>query len=362
MIWPFAIPVLVIGAVGVFLAVRWLATCKREAFFRAVTIGVVLFVGIFGVRFTRSQTHVMPHPAPHPRMQVSDARIREQLARDDERLRQQLQADDAKLRLELQRQDEITRRELQRHDEETRRELQQEAENERRERERDNAVVKGTAEVAENADETEALQDQLNKMQLAQQIPVELPPAVPPPSAAPAGEQPLEVMNHSYFYGASKPQTIQSVGVPQWVTADQQNRPHGEAQRNFVISSQRFATADEARQQLLPQIRDRLQKEFHFAGMPARGLTVQQLLGTVVQQEAVVTWPLEVGGFQEKVYQVHWQVSLNDGIRREFELASRDENVRKRLTMLGLAAGGLTVAFAAMGRVLRRKNPAGPVA
>lgn len=149
--------------------------------------------------------------------------------------------------------------------------------------------------------------------------------------------------------------------IPAWVPAESTI----ERSRDLVdlsLSSQRFATTAEAREQLWKSV---LRPELiaflneHSSGISLDSLTFEdaQKLG-IIKREVDVTYPLEVGGFVEQVHQVHWQVQLDRHTRDLVQQTWKPAIVRKRLALLATVLGGMTLLFGAGALVSRRRRHA----
>lgn len=149
--------------------------------------------------------------------------------------------------------------------------------------------------------------------------------------------------------------------IPAWVPAESTI----ERSRDLVdlsLSSQRFATTSEAREQLWKSV---LRPELisflneHSSGISLDSLTFDdaQKLG-IIKREVDVTYPLEVGGFVEQVHQVHWQVQLDRHTRDLVEQTWKPAIVRKRLALLATVLGGMTLLFGAGALISHRRRHA----
>lgn len=75
-------------------------------------------------------------------------------------------------------------------------------------------------------------------------------------------------------------------------------------------------------------------------------------------QEAVVAWPFTTKGEQYRMYQIHWQVQLDGGLKQQLVAIANDTTVLQRLKVLGAAAGGLTLLFAGAAWATRKRQAA----
>lgn len=160
---------------------------------------------------------------------------------------------------------------------------------------------------------------------------------------------------HSPNRGATAEKSLDA--LPEWVREPNPGTRNDD-RLDLTLSSQRFATVDEAREQLWLQLVEEVrkhQREKHpemESWMPEPGPTLN---AGILQRECIVGWPLEVGGFEEEVYQLHWDVQLNDQTRQRLYAAWRPVEIRKRLTWLGSALGGVTLLLGTAAVALRQR-------
>jgi hypothetical protein len=114
----------------------------------------------------------------------------------------------------------------------------------------------------------------------------------------------------------------------------------------FVVSSQRFATLDEAEQQVTGEVVARLRQHFHQE-MPYRGdwvppvalaqaHAVRQIAGEEIDQDFG-------NGIKGKMYRVHVQLELSPELRNAFYAAWREQVVGRRLLVIGSLFGLMTL-------------------
>jgi len=128
--------------------------------------------------------------------------------------------------------------------------------------------------------------------------------------------------------------------IPVWTQAVPSVREHSET---WVLHSERFATEQEAREQLAKVLERELAQRFHHqwreAGhFPIRFRDLEH--SGLIHRECVVTWPLAVGAFQESVVQIHWQLKFTSYVEKAFLAVCQQKLVRHRLGQLG---GGVVV-------------------
>ncbi|SFI07327.1 hypothetical protein [Planctomicrobium piriforme] len=144
--------------------------------------------------------------------------------------------------------------------------------------------------------------------------------------------------------------------LPDW--ADE-NPESGPGWKTFVLSSQRFATLEEARQQAAAALQSQFAEHSALGDASQRHWqpTLAQLrTAGLIQKECDVAWPLEVGGFTEQVHQVIWQVTFTDAARATFEKSWREKESESRLLQLAAGFGTVTAGLALMALFTRRKR------
>lgn len=192
-----------------------------------------------------------------------------------------------------------------------------------------------------------------------------------PEQTAPGSElRPLSVVSDS----VGKPLSIREItyhgdditvvrdGIlepPAWILAESTIERQGD-NVNLTLSSQRFATAEEARDQLWnatlrPEIQNFLKGDQSASHVNSLTFDGALKLG-IVKKEADVVYPLEVGGFTEQVHQVHWQAELNPSIRALIEQSWKPELARRRLLILAAVLGGATLLFGAGSMSARKRQ------
>lgn len=170
---------------------------------------------------------------------------------------------------------------------------------------------------------------------------------------------PLSIKETVYHDGGSLVTTKSLSDLPDWVeeSGEEQPRP---GLRDFVLSSQRYATVEEARNELMPQLKSRIASELRTQH-PQLGSDWHPAMQTAIEAGAVlreceVAWPLTVGGFTEPVYRVHWQIDLDDEAMEQFYVQARPHIVEDRLQTLAIGIGGLTLLLGGSVLVLRRRE------
>jgi len=148
--------------------------------------------------------------------------------------------------------------------------------------------------------------------------------------------------------------------IPDWVHHPELSPEHADVPQAViqVLHSERFATAEEARSHLWPQLQRKLLKELAIAapGIRQWNLKFQDALRAgVVLKECDVTWPLKIGEFEEHVIQVHWQVFLSDGTQQQLLTQWKPVIVRQRLFQLAGLCGIIMCLFATGAYLLRAR-------
>lgn len=164
-------------------------------------------------------------------------------------------------------------------------------------------------------------------------------------TSSPLSDSTQPVAITSFDANSDVPQTVDT--LPAWVSA-WKNLPDSHLTEQLVLTSRRYASVEEAEQELLATLRPRLGAYLRRHAMsvdlalvtPADLRRTEAILGRVHEQFLV-----DLGSSQEPVYRVTWQVWLRPSVRDAFaaddRLAERDE----RLLQLGLGAGLLTLLF-----------------
>jgi len=145
--------------------------------------------------------------------------------------------------------------------------------------------------------------------------------------------------------------------IPDWVKEEHASE-HTDTQQAVVqtLHSERFATAEEARTHLWPQLQRKLLQELRpvAAGIHRWNLKLKDALRAgVILKECEVTWPLKIGEFEEHVIQVHWQVLLSDGTQQQLLTQWKPVIVRQRLFQLASLCGIMMCLFATGAYLLR---------
>ncbi len=142
--------------------------------------------------------------------------------------------------------------------------------------------------------------------------------------------------------------------VPAWVSA-----PARDSHSDVVtISSQRFATAEEAWSQLEKSLTAKLTETGWISSEMTRDipLKISDLRATgAILKECQITWPLEIGGFTEQVQQVVVEVRLTSELKKKIDQTTRDRMGRQNLARLAWGFGILTLVMAGSSLAIRRR-------
>lgn len=194
-------------------------------------------------------------------------------------------------------------------------------------------------------------------------------PSVPTPSSVqtlPASDTSPTVPTASTNLTPNEDRTVadeSSVKKPDWVTQPMRNS--GDVV-HAALSSQQYATVEEARNELARQVRTGLIKDFeHVYGVKFNGinnLPVETIKSIAVRQEYVETVQRDFGSFFAPMHRVWWQFELSPVVRTDLHgiwKASAQEN---RTIMIGGSLIAATLGFAGLSLLSRRKKavPATP--
>ncbi|MCA8995678.1 MAG: hypothetical protein KDA80_01790 [Planctomycetaceae bacterium] len=182
--------------------------------------------------------------------------------------------------------------------------------------------------------------------------------AIEPPGSSHSAKllTPLSISETVYRDNGS---TVSRTGLstlPPWIRSENTIEKFGDSV-DIYLSSQQFATVDEARAQIWPVLRNEL---LEFSGVDLTDgnfMSMEDALRLgIIQREADVTYPLELAGHTEEMHQVHWSTSI-DGVTRELVLAQwKPAIVNQRLQHLAAGLGGATLLMGAGAFASRRRR------
>lgn len=134
---------------------------------------------------------------------------------------------------------------------------------------------------------------------------------------------------------------------PQWVTEPAVPARDGS---RIVVSSQRFATLDEAEAQLTGMVMETVRRHFHAEFPPYQGtweIPVSLVEAHAVKQVAGEVMDKDFGsGITGKMYRVHAELELSPGLRQAVYGTWRGQIVNHRLIILGSLLGLITLMLA----------------
>ena len=186
---------------------------------------------------------------------------------------------------------------------------------------------------------------------------VELETETTSPDPTPTGPAPSQIL---YTTGNSKPISIQE--LPGW----RKNPPHegalGAGRAKYVLTSQQFATVDEAEAELFQSLTADVQESFARYHSPAVGWhpTTEDLrLSGIIAERVVETFSVKVGEFENPVHRVSWLIEFDHDkstvLLKRWEPIEAQRRSKLILSILAGASGVLGVAAMALRR--RRTQP-----
>ena len=177
----------------------------------------------------------------------------------------------------------------------------------------------------------------------------------PPP--APNGPVPSQIL---YTTGNAQPISIQE--LPGW----RKNPPHegvlGAGRAKYVLTSQQFATVDEAEAELFQSLTADVQESFAKYHSPAVGWhpTHEDLhVSGIIAERVVETFSVKVGEFENPVHRVSWLIEFDHDkstvLLKRWEPVEAQRRSKLILSILAGASGVLGVTAMALRR--RRHLP-----
>lgn len=152
----------------------------------------------------------------------------------------------------------------------------------------------------------------------------------------------------------------QSEKIPDWMKAESDFSPR--KYTHWIIVSQRYATQEEAQEELSKRVVIELEKNQLYVESNSEqtgkhvGVYVRLTRENAILRECEVAWPLEIGGFQEKVYQVAWEMRLNPEVINRFHADWIRQRTQQNLIRLSSAFGAITLLLATLTFLLRRQQ------
>jgi hypothetical protein len=198
------------------------------------------------------------------------------------------------------------------------------------------------------------------------------PPLVPAPTVEPGPERPLIATDRlatapsgptplkiEYIVGSGPALTVPE--LPEW----RQNPPReGSTEQGwskYVVSSQQFATVEEAEAELFQAVVPDVQGGFAYHWPETQGWvpTRDDIVSSgLITEKVIETIPLKVGEFENPVYRVSWLVELRPEANKALHARwfPREAERRSRWILAGLA--GITGLLGGAAMMLRRQRPA----
>ncbi len=175
------------------------------------------------------------------------------------------------------------------------------------------------------------------------------------PESPPPGPTPSQIL-----YTTGNAQTIPIQELPGW----RKNPPHegtlGAGRAKYVLTSQQFATVEEAEAELFKSLTVDVQESFARYYSPAVGWTPTPedlRLSGIIAERVVETFSVKVGEFENPVHRVSWLIEFDRD--KSTVLLKRWEPIeaqrRSKLILLILAGASGVLGVTAM--ALRRRRP-----
>lgn len=161
---------------------------------------------------------------------------------------------------------------------------------------------------------------------------------------------------------SSNGKTVKSVGWPMKVIPQWAKEPftvtEGDRTRH-VLMSKRYATEDEARDDLEVTAQAALNEYMQKRYPGISGMQIENDMDDIgaLKRELVVTYPLQVGEFEEEVKQIYWQLELTPEMGEKIAAAWRPNEVHQRLIYLAVGLAAVTLLMG-LGAVLTRPHHA----
>ena len=173
-----------------------------------------------------------------------------------------------------------------------------------------------------------------------------------PVSPPPTGPAPSQIR---YTTGTAQPITIQE--LPGW----RKNPPHegslGAGRAKYVLTSQQFATVEEAEAELFLSLTSDVQESFAKYYSPAVGWTPTPedlRLSGIIAERVVETFSVKVGEFENPVHRVSWLIEFDHDkstvLLKRWEPIEAQRRSKLILSILAGASGVLGVAAMALRR------------
>ena len=176
-------------------------------------------------------------------------------------------------------------------------------------------------------------------------------------SITPTSPAPSQIL---YTTGNAQPIPIQE--LPAW----RKNPPHegslGAGRAKYVLTSQHFATVDEAEAELFQSLAVDVQESFATYNAPAVGWTPTHddlRVSGIIAERVIETFSVKVGEFENPVHRVSWLIEFDHDkstvLLQRWEPIEAQRRAKLILSILAGASGVLGVAAMALRR--RRDQP-----
>ncbi|WP_437194522.1 hypothetical protein [Planctomicrobium sp. SH527] len=180
------------------------------------------------------------------------------------------------------------------------------------------------------------------------------------PTAESKSDAPISVLEMTFNLPNGPLTRKHSETIPDWVSTKSEFAPR--RYTHWVIVSQRYATANEARDELSRRIGIELEKnQLYVKSNADKTGNFAEVYARLIKENAIireckVAWPLEVGGFRERVYQIAWEIRINPEVISRLHADWNRQRSQANLIRLASAFGGITMLFATLTFVLRQRQ------
>lgn len=174
-------------------------------------------------------------------------------------------------------------------------------------------------------------------------------------AAAPSGPTPLKI---EYIVGSGPALTVPE--LPEWRRNPPREGSTDQGWSKYVLSSQQFATIDEAEAELFQSVITDVRHGFEYHWPETKGWTPSRddvVSSGLITEKVIETIPLKVGEFENPVYRVSWLVEFrpeaNNALHARWMPLEAER--RSRWILAGLA--GITGLMGGTAVLLRRQRP-----
>jgi hypothetical protein len=150
----------------------------------------------------------------------------------------------------------------------------------------------------------------------------------------------------------------QLVTVPDWVlNAASAANPTSFGPSEWIIASDRFATREEAQADVERKLQEILAGQISEVAAELPRFTWEEVLQTGgVSTRCDITWPLEIAGQTEPVFQTLVRARLTDRLRERIVQAKRRELAQDHLVTACWALGAMTLLLGGTSILLRSRS------